>query len=302
VNGMEAGPMIALIARVKTWSSVWRAGSGALALAALVVLSGCATVPPGAGNDPRDPFESFNRQVFAFNDGLDRVVIKPLAQVYEKVLPAPVQECFSNGFSNLREPSNAFNNLLQGKAADAVSDVCRFAINTTVGLLGCFDVAQRMGLQRSREDFGQTLGVWGAGPGPYLVLPLFGPSSIRDAAGLGVETVLDVNFWIDNVRVRNSLFGTRLVNARSELLKADDLISAAALDKYTFIRDGYLQRRRHLVYDGYPPRGDDEDLKDYEDPEDEEEEGKTRERKEGRGGPPPPSTDVNPGTAPKPAR
>jgi phospholipid-binding lipoprotein MlaA len=295
--------MIALNARVKTWSSAWRAGSGVLVLAAVVFLSGCATVPPGAGSDPRDPFESFNRQVFAFNDGLDRAVIKPLAQVYEKVLPDPVQECLSNGFSNLREPSNAFNNLLQGKAADAISGVCRFAINTTVGLLGCFDVAQRMGLQRNHEDFGQTLGVWGAGPGPYLVLPLFGPSSIRDAAGLGVETVLDVNFWIENVRVRNALFGTRLVSARSELLEADDLVSGAALDKYTFIRDGYLQRRRHLIFDGYPPRGgDDGKLPSYEDPEDEEEDGKTREREKGRGGAPAPAPDVNPGTVPKPAQ
>ncbi|MGE5160872.1 MAG: VacJ family lipoprotein [Betaproteobacteria bacterium] len=270
----------------------------ALAVAVLVLLaflSGCATVPPNAGQDPRDPLESFNRQVFEFNEGLDKVVLKPLAQAYDKVVPVPVQECLSNGFSNLREPSNALNNLLQGKAGTAVSDVCRFAINTTVGLLGCFDVATRMGLEKSREDFGQTLAVWGVGNGPFLMLPLFGPSTIRDTAGLGVETVLDVNFWIDNVSVRNTIFGVRTVSFRHELLKTDDLISGAALDRYTFIRDGYLQRRRNLVYDGNPPR--------EKDPDDEEDAPNAEENKD-RGMPGPPAADsgVKPPSAPKPAQ
>ncbi|MGE5161027.1 MAG: VacJ family lipoprotein, partial [Betaproteobacteria bacterium] len=127
-----------------------RRAFGVAVLSLLALLTGCATVPPNAGQDPRDPLESFNRQVFEFNEGLDKVVLKPLAQVYDAVLPVPVQECLSNGFSNLREPSNALNNLLQGKGAAAVSDVCRFAVNTTVGLLGCFDVATRMGLEKSR--------------------------------------------------------------------------------------------------------------------------------------------------------
>jgi phospholipid-binding lipoprotein MlaA len=267
--------------------------AGGPALVLLVALAGCATVPPNAGQDPRDPLESFNRQVFEFNEGLDKVVLKPLAQVYDKVLPVPVQECLSNGFSNLREPSNALNNLLQGKAAEAASDVCRFAVNTTVGLLGCFDVASRMGLEKHREDFGQTLGVWGLGNGPFLVLPLFGPSTIRDTAGIGVETVLDVNFWLENVSVRNTIFGVRTVNFRHELLKADDLISEAALDKYTFVRDGYLQRRRSLVFDGNPPR--------EKDPEDEEEDRKAGED-QGRPGPPPAGSDVKPTFPPKPAQ
>ena len=265
-------------------------------VALFALLSGCATVPPDAGQDPRDPLEAFNRQVFAFNEGLDKVVLKPLATVYDTVLPVPVQDCLSNGFSNLREPSNAFNNLLQGKAAEAVSDVCRFAVNTTVGLLGCFDVASRMGLERHREDFGQTLGVWGFGQGPFLVFPLFGPSSIRDGAGLGVETVLDVNFWINNVSVRNTIFGVRTVNARDELLRVDDLISGAALDKYTFVRDGYLQRRRNQVYDGNPPREKDED----EEPEE------TLAPKPaaatGSSGPPPDGGDVKPSAPQKPTQ
>jgi phospholipid-binding lipoprotein MlaA len=270
-----------------------RSAMGAVVLVLLAFLTGCATVPPNAGQDPRDPLESFNRQVFEFNEGLDKVVLKPLAQVYGAVLPVPVQDCLSNGFSNLREPSNALNNLLQGKGSDAVSDVCRFAINTTIGLLGCFDVATRMGLEKSREDFGQTLAVWGVGNGPFLVLPLFGPSTIRDTAGIGVETFLDVNFWINNVSVRNTIFGVRTVNFRHELLKADELISEAALDRYTFIRDGYLQRRRNLVYDGNPPR--------EKDPDDEQGEPKADEGK-GRPGPPPAGPDVNPPSAPKPAK
>jgi len=262
-------------------------------LALLALLAGCATVPPNAGQDPRDPLESFNRQVFEFNEGLDKVVLKPLAELYGKVLPVPFQECLSNGFSNLREPSNALNNLFQGKGAEAVSDVCRFALNTTVGLLGCFDVASGMGLEKHREDFGQTLGVWGVGNGPFLVLPLFGPSTIRDTVGLGVESVFDVNFWIENVSVRNSIFAVRTVSFRHELLKADDLISGAALDKYTFIRDGYLQRRRNMMYDGNPPR--------EKDPDDEEEPPKAGEGK-GSSGPPPADSDVKPSIAPKPAQ
>jgi phospholipid-binding lipoprotein MlaA len=286
------GPVLAHALHVETCLLWLRRGLGGAALALFVVLTGCATVPPNAGQDPRDPIEPFNRQVFAFNEGLDKVVLKPLAQVYDAVLPQGVQDCLSSGFSNLREPSNAFNNLLQGKATEAVGDVCRFAVNTTVGLLGCFDVASRMGLERHREDFGQTLAVWGIGNGPFLVLPLFGPSTIRDTAGLGVETFLDVNFWIENVSVRNTIFAVRTVHYRDELLPTDKVIEGAALDKYTFIRDAYLQRRRNLVFDGNPPR--------EKDPEDE------QEPQPGAGtekpGPPPPASDVKPPSAPKPAQ
>ena len=225
-----------------------------LLVVAAMVMSGCATVPADSGTDPRDPIESFNRQVFEFNDVVDRAVLKPVAQAYEYVLPEPVRDCVSNIFSNFREPSNAVNNLLQGKPVDAVSDTCRFVVNSTIGLLGCFDPARQMGLEKHNEDFGQTLGRWGIGSGPYLVVPILGPSTVRDAIGIyGAEPYLDVNFYIDNVRVRNAILGTRVVNQRAELLQTDDLISGAALDKYRFIRDGYLQRRRSLVYDGSPP-------------------------------------------------
>ena len=230
-----------------------------IAIAAVAVLSGCATVPPDSGDDPRDPLETVNRQIFEFNDVVDRAVLKPVAQVYRDVLPQGVRDCFSGAFSNLREPSNAINNFLQGKPVDAASDVCRFVVNSTIGLLGCFDPARQMGLEKHNEDFGQTLGRWGAEPGPYLVVPIFGPSNVRDAIGIyGVEPFLDVNFYIDNVKVRNSILGMRIVNQRAELLDADDLVSGAALDRYRFIRDGYLQRRRSLVYDGNPPANKDE--------------------------------------------
>jgi phospholipid-binding lipoprotein MlaA len=233
--------------------SIYRAVA-LIAVAAVTVLSGCATVPPDSGNDPRDPLEAVNRQIFEFNDVVDRAVLKPVAQVYRDVLPEGVRDCFSGAFSNLREPSNAINNFLQGKPVDAASDVCRFVVNSTIGLLGCFDPARQMGLEKHNEDFGQTLGRWGAEAGPYLVVPIFGPSNVRDAIGIyGVEPFLDVNFYIDNVRVRNSIIAVRFINLRSELLETDDLISGAALDRYRFIRDGYLQRRRNLVYDGNPP-------------------------------------------------
>ena len=230
----------------------------ALSIAVAVVLSGCATVPADSGNDPRDPIESFNRQVFEFNEVVDRAVLKPVAQAYEFVLPEPVRDCISNIFSNFREPSNAVNNLLQGKPVDAVSDVCRLVVNSTIGLAGCFDPARKMGLEKHSEDFGQTLGRWGIGAGPYLVVPILGPSSVRDAIGIyGAEPYLDPNFYIDNIRVRNAIIGTRIVDQRAQLLRADDLISGAALDKYRFIRDGYLQRRRSQVYDGSPPSAED---------------------------------------------
>lgn len=228
-------------------------------IAVLLLATGCATLPPNAGQDPRDPWEKFNRNVFEFNDGFDAAITKPLAELYVK-LPEGVRNCLSNAFANLRGPSTAINNFFQSKPVEALSDVGRFAVNTTVGLVGCFDVATDLGLERHREDFGQTLGVWGFGSGPYLVMPIFGPSSVRDAIGIfGVEPFLDLNFYIDYPGVEYTVLGLRIVNERAELLPADRLVREAALDRYSFIRDGYLQRRRSLVYDGNPPREADED-------------------------------------------
>ncbi|MGE5713167.1 MAG: VacJ family lipoprotein [Betaproteobacteria bacterium] len=257
----------------------------------VLVGTGCATLPPNAGQDPRDPWEKVNRNVFAFNEGFDAAVLKPVAELYAK-LPEGLRECFSNAFFNLRGPSTAINNALQGKPEEAVSDVGRFLVNTTFGLVGCFDPATDLGLERHREDFGQTLGVWGFGPGPFVVLPVLGPSSVRDAVGiLAVEPFLDLNFYIDYPSLEYSILALRIVNERAELLPADRLIREAALDRYSFIRDGYLQRRRSLVYDGNPPREPD--------PEDEDEAVPQKPPTEpARTGPAETGTEVSPSTDP----
>lgn len=239
----------------------WRRLAGAALL--VLLAGGCATLPPNAGQDPRDPWEKVNRNVFEFNEGFDEAILKPVAELWLE-LPAGLRECFSNAFFNLRGPSIAINNTLQGKPEAAVSDVGRFVVNTIWGLGGCFDPASDLGLERHEEDFGQTLGVWGFEPGPFLVIPFLGPSNVRDAVGiLGVEPFLDLNFYIDEPALEYSIFALRIVNARAELLQTGRLIDAAALDRYSFIRDAFLQRRRSLIYDGNPPREiDPEDILD----------------------------------------
>jgi phospholipid-binding lipoprotein MlaA len=238
----------------------------ALGLALLCLLAtGCATtIPPDAGRNPADPWEVYNRRMFEFNERVDRAVTKPIAQAYTSVLPEAVRDCIGNAFNNFNDAPNALFNLLQGKPAEAASDICRVAINSTVGLLGCFDVASRMGLQRSDEDLGQALGRWGSGPGPYFVWPLLGPSSVRDAFGRVGSWYADPVGYLRPIALRNSMVGLRLVDTRALLLPAEKLLEAAALDKYQFIRDAYLQRRQNQVYDGNPPRRK-EDLEDDED-------------------------------------
>ncbi|MFN7087452.1 MAG: VacJ family lipoprotein [Burkholderiales bacterium] len=221
----------------------------------LALLGGCAST----GN-PQDPLEPLNRGIYHFNDGLDKVLLKPAAEVYRGALPEMVRTGIGNFFSNLNDILVALNNLLQGKVADAVSDVGRVAINSTIGLLGVFDIATDIGMERHDEDFGQTLGRWGVGDGPYLVLPLFGPSNLRDALARIVDYKTDPVTYVDPARDRNQLWATRLVNRRSELLATSRILETAALDPYEFLRDAYLQRRRSLVHDGNPPpepNGDD---------------------------------------------
>lgn len=223
-----------------------------------LALAGCAST----SNNPKDPLESFNRSVYYFNDTVDSAVVKPVAHGYNAVVPGPVKLMISNFFSNLNDITVAINNLLQLKITKAASDCGRVVINSTVGLFGIIDIATPVGLKKHNEDFGQTLGYWGVGSGPYLMLPFLGPSSIRDGIGLATDSTTDVVWRIDPVNVRNWTATTRAVDTRADLLDKEKVLDAAAVDRYAFIRDSYLQRRRSLVYDGDPPREKFEDFED----------------------------------------
>ena len=218
---------------------------------AVAVAAGCASVP---NPDPRDPLEGFNRSVYRFNDAFDKAIAKPVATAYKETLPNPVRNGVRNFFSNIADLFIGANNLLQGKPGDALTDWMRFAVNTTFGVLGIADWASDMDLEKHNEDFGQTFGRWGAGSGPYLVLPFLGPSTARDSVG----TVLDWHFDPvgnhDPVDQRNAAILLRTTGQRADLLDASSLLDQAALDPYLFMRDAYLQRRRSLIYDGRPPR------------------------------------------------
>jgi len=224
-------------------------------LMSLTLLGGCAST----GNS-RDPLEPINRGIYHFNDGIDSVIIKPAAEGYRAVLPQIVRTGVSNFFSNINDVIVALNNLLQGKFLNAVSDVGRVVVNSTAGLLGVIDVATEVGLEKHNEDFGQTLGFWGIGDGPYLVLPFLGPSNLRDAIGLVVDFKTDPITYVDPPSDRNTLWGVRFLNRRAELLATSKILETAALDPYEFLRDAYLQRRRSLVYDGSPPPEQEEDI------------------------------------------
>lgn len=196
-----------------------------------------------------DPWEPANRAIFRFNDAVDTFTLKPLARGYNAVLPDPVKDGVSNVFNNLGEPKNLVNNTLQGKFHDAGIDISRFLFNTTLGIGGLFDVATRIGLQRNDEDLGQTIGSWGVGSGPYVVLPFLGPSTLRDSTVRIPETFIGYTYTgqIDHVRTRNTAFGTDMVDTRATLLGQERLIRG---DRYTFIRNAYLQNREFRVRDG----------------------------------------------------
>jgi phospholipid-binding lipoprotein MlaA len=221
-----------------------------LALAAVLITAGCATT----GNDPRDPWEGLNRKTFAFNDALDRAILKPAAQGYEKVTPAFVREGVNDFFGNLDDVGTSLNNFLQGKWREGASDAGRVVVNTVFGVFGLWDVATPLGLEKHDEDFGQTLGWWGVPAGPYFVIPLLGPSSARDAPAKLVDPQWYWPRLIDNDRVYWSVWTFDKVRQRANLLKAESIVEQAALDRYTFIRDAWIQRRRNQVYDGNPPR------------------------------------------------
>ena len=224
-----------------------RAKSVSLAVAAVFTMAGCATVTTPT---PGDPLEGLNRTVFKFNDTVDTYALKPAAKGYQYVVPQPVRSSVTNFFSNIGDVYIAANELLQMKVADGVGDIMRVVINTLFGVGGLFDVATVAKLPKHAADFGTTLGHYGVPPGPYLVLPLLGPSTLRDATGLIVDYYGNPLTYVQPSSVSWALYGVNLVNARANLLTTTDVLSAAAIDKYSFYRDAYLQRRKFLISDG----------------------------------------------------
>lgn len=230
-----------------------RRAATALAVGLALGLSGAhaaAQVEP----NPADPLEGFNRGVMRFNDSVDAAVLKPVAEAYRQVVPSFVRTGVGNFFGNLGDGWSAINHVLQGKPEPALNMTLRLAVNTVFGLGGVLDIATEAGLERQSEDFGQTLGVWGVPAGPYLMLPLFGPSTVRDTAGRVVEFQDFANIrYTDDQSLANGLQVLGIVHTRAGLLGASRLMDDIALDRYSFLRDAYLARRRNLVYDGNPP-------------------------------------------------
>lgn len=221
-------------------------GRWSAALMLVVALTGCAS---GPNANPRDPLEPVNRQVTALNDAVDGAVLKPVATVYRDITPYPVRTGVNNFFENLRDVWSFINATLQLRPREAAENFLRFNVNTFFGVAGIFDVASEMGIERTRLDFGQTLGRWGVPSGPYLVLPIFGPSTLRDTAGFSIESSGDLVQGIADIPTRNSLYVLRAVEIRANLLRATTLLEGAALDKYSFTRDLYLQRRESQIED-----------------------------------------------------
>lgn len=235
--------------RAGAWGRVRRL----LPLLLLPLAVGCAAT--GGAANPRDPLEPLNRSVYRFNDTIDRYALKPVAQGYQRFVPEPVQLVVSSFFANLADLYTGANNLLQAKPGSALIDVTRFVVNSTLGFAGFADVASALGMPKHDEDFGQTLGRWGVPSGPYLVIPLLGPSTIRDAPARAVDIYASpLGLYNESVRERNALRALNLVSARASLLEAEKVIQGAALDPYSLIRDAWLQRRRNAVYDGDPPQ------------------------------------------------
>ena len=231
----------------------------AASISVAALLGGCATTHNGPAN-PADPLESMNRGIFSFNEGLDNAVLKPVATAYQTVTPRVARQGVTNFFDNLGDAWSFVNNALQGQGEGAYNSMVRFTVNSVLGIGGLFDIASEAGILRHKQDFGQTLGRWGVSTGPYLVLPFWGPSTLRDASGQIVDAYGYPANNIDNIRLRNSLYGLRVVNTRADLLKAGDMLDSVALDKYSLMRDVYLRSRI-----GGAASGGDGKLENYDD-------------------------------------
>ena len=230
--------------KAMTANAVIKTGWRTLGLAGLLALTACAS---GPNADPRDPLEPLNRGIYRFNEDVDRALLKPVAQAYVEVAPGPLRTGVNNFFSNLRDGWSAVNGVLQVRPREAVENAMRFGINSTLGLAGVLDIASEMGLERTTLDFGMTLGRWGLPDGPYLVLPLLGPSTLRDTVALPVDAQGDALGSVADIPTRNQLTGLRVVDKRAGLLRAGEMLDQAALDPYSFVRDSYLQRRHSLI-------------------------------------------------------
>jgi phospholipid-binding lipoprotein MlaA len=225
-----------------------------------------APAAPVFGQHPADPWEAFNRKVFAFNDALDEAIVRPIAIGYRDYVPEVVRKGVDNVFGNINDLWSAANHLLQGKVHGGIEQGFRFLTNTVIGLGGVLDVATDMRMQRQVEDFGQTLGRWGVGAGPFVVLPVFGPRTVRDTVGLLVDRQFDPDKWLATGNGRWALFGLELLSVRTNLLGVSTFLDQVAVDRYTFVRDAYLARRLDQVHDGAPPLERFEDVPDDEPP------------------------------------
>ena len=233
--------------------------SGLLLVVALALAAGCATNGPPSGEretNPADPWEPMNRRIHGFNSSLDKYTAKPIAKGYEKVIPEPMRRGVRNFSNNLRGPLHIINNLLQGQAGDGASETGRFLVNSTVGILGLFDVASAMGMEKHNEDFGQTLAVWGVPDGPFVMIPFAGPQTLRDALAWPLDFLVDPLFHYENASVRDKLYAVRLVDLRARYLPLEELLEDS-YDEYVTIREAYLQNRRFQIYDGNPPEDED---------------------------------------------
>ncbi len=237
-----SGPMSA----VRRWAAVTCA-------ACALALGGCATTPTASAPSPDDPLEPWNRAMFAINEPLDNYIVKPIIAGYTTVVPRPIRLAISNFYNNIDDLFSAINSGLQGKPEKMGNDLGRVVINSGMGLLGLIDIASDLGIERGNEDFGQTFGVWGFPQGPYLFVPFFGPTTVRDGTGWIVRAELSPFNWMDDVATRNVIWGVALLDARYQAQDAIRFVDDAALDRYAFIRRAYLQRRLYLLYDGKIP-------------------------------------------------